>query len=135
PAWGRFRRNGRLVRLPHPGLQRRHLSCDQQPCSPRGRWRGIVRSVARGLRAVTGGDGDLPYEALDDRALTQRAATDIGAFGELYRRHVDAIHAFSWRRSGSRDVAEDVTAATFERALAAMHTFEWRNGGFAPWPY
>jgi RNA polymerase sigma-70 factor (ECF subfamily) len=82
---------------------------------------------------VSGGDGGLPYAGLDDRALTERAATDIGAFGELYRRHVEAIHAFAWRRSGSRDVAEDVTAATFERALASMGTFQWRNGGFAAW--
>ena len=89
--------------------------------------------MARGLRAVSGGDGDLPYEGLDDRALTERATTDTGAFGELYRRHVDAIHAFAWRRSGSRDVAEEITAATFERALAAMGTFHWRNGGFVAW--
>jgi RNA polymerase sigma-70 factor (ECF subfamily) len=46
---------------------------------------------------------------------------------------VDAVHAFAWRRSGSRDIAEDVTAATFERALAAMGTFQWRSGGFVAW--
>ena len=69
----------------------------------------------------------------DDRALAARAASDLDAFGELYRRHVAAIHAFAWRRSGSRDVAEDVTSSTFERALASIDRFEWRGGGFVAW--
>jgi RNA polymerase sigma-70 factor (ECF subfamily) len=93
--------------------------------------------VVRGLRALPGGDGDRPdvepHERLDDRALAERAAHDVDAFGELYRRHVNAIHAFAWRRSGSRDIAEDVTAATFERAWASMGAFRWRDGGFVAW--
>lgn len=93
--------------------------------------------MVRGLRALPGGDGDIPdvdpHQRLDDRALTERAAHDVEAFTELYRRHVDAIHAFAWRRSGSRDIAEDVTAATFERAWASMGQFRWRDGGFVAW--
>jgi RNA polymerase sigma-70 factor (ECF subfamily) len=30
-------------------------------------------------------------------------------------------------------VSEDVTAATFERALRSLDTFEWRGSGFAGW--
>ncbi|MCU1374913.1 MAG: polymerase ECF-type sigma factor [Actinomycetia bacterium] len=72
-------------------------------------------------------------EGLDDRALVAQAPDDPLAFAELYRRHVGAIHAFAWRRSGSRQVAEDVTSATFERALASIDRFEWKGGGFVAW--
>src|SRR5205085_11289022 len=72
-------------------------------------------------------------EGDDDRALAARAARDPAAFAELYRRHVATIHAFAWRRSGSRDVAEEVTSATFERALASIDRFEWKGGGFVAW--
>jgi RNA polymerase sigma-70 factor (ECF subfamily) len=96
--------------------------------------------VARGLRALPGGDGgDAPDDApplgrLDDRALAALAAErDTEAFAELYRRHVDAVHAFAWRRSGSRHLAEDVTAATFEKAWVGIGSFEWRGGGFVAW--
>jgi RNA polymerase sigma-70 factor (ECF subfamily) len=69
----------------------------------------------------------------DDRTLAARARTDPDAFAELYRRHVGAIHAFAWRRSGSRQLAEDVTSATFERALGSIDRFEWQGGGFVAW--
>jgi RNA polymerase sigma-70 factor (ECF subfamily) len=88
------------------------------------------------LRVATGGDGGDRSEVddLDDRALVQLAAErDVDAFTVLYRRHVDAIHAFAWRRGGSRQVAEDVTAATFEKAWVAIESFEWRGGGFVAW--
>src|SRR5690606_4618638 len=43
------------------------------------------------------------------------------------------IHAFAYRRSHSREVAEDVSAATFERAYRQLERFEWRGGGFGAW--
>jgi RNA polymerase sigma-70 factor (ECF subfamily) len=71
---------------------------------------------------------------MDDRALTSIAAQrDADAFAVLYRRHVAEVHAFAWRRSGSRHVAEDVTATTFERAWIAIEGFSWRGGGFIAW--
>ncbi len=84
---------------------------------------------ARPPQVAAGLDGE------DDRALVARARHDPDAFATLYRRHVERIHAFAWRRSGSRELAEDVTAATFERAWQRLDTFEWRGGGFTPWLY
>ena len=71
----------------------------------------------------------------DERELIQRAATDPDAFAELYRRHVDGIHRFALRRSGTREVAEDVTAVTFERALARIAGFRPGPNGIRPWLY
>lgn len=73
--------------------------------------------------------------ALDERELVEQARTDPNAFAELYRRHLHRIHAYAYRRSGSQEIAEDVTAATFERALRYLDSFQWRPGGFAPWLY
>ena len=69
----------------------------------------------------------------EQRALVEAARTDPTAFAQLYRAYVSRIHAFAYRRSGSREVAEDVTASTFERAWRSMEGFEWRGGGFEPW--
>jgi RNA polymerase sigma-70 factor (ECF subfamily) len=69
----------------------------------------------------------------DERALVERARTDNRAFAELYRRYVHRVHAFAYRRSGSAQVAEDVTSTTFERALRGLPTFQWRSGGFGAW--
>lgn len=69
----------------------------------------------------------------DEQALTERARTDRDAFAQLYRRHVNAVHAYAFRLSGSRELAEEATSATFERALRAIGSFEWRGGGIRPW--
>lgn len=85
-------------------------------------------------RVVERRTGAGPAGDADDRTLVDAArAGDRDAFAVLYRRHVGTIHAFAWRRLGSRDAAEEVTAATFERALAALPRFRWRGGGFEPW--
>jgi RNA polymerase sigma-70 factor, ECF subfamily len=75
----------------------------------------------------------VPDDGLDERALVGRAATDVDAFATLYRRYVGRVYAYIARRTGSRELAEDVTSATFERALRSLPQFEWRAGGVAPW--
>jgi RNA polymerase sigma-70 factor (ECF subfamily) len=72
-------------------------------------------------------------EPSDERHLVERARTDAEAFAELYRSHADRVYGFAWRRLGSREAAEDVTSATFERAWVALPGFRWRDGGFPAW--
>jgi RNA polymerase sigma-70 factor (ECF subfamily) len=86
-----------------------------------------------GAAAGIGADAGRPGDDLDDRALVERARSSSDDFAVLYRRHVDAIHRYAYRVSGSREVAEEVTSATFERAWRALPDFEWRGGGFEPW--
>jgi RNA polymerase sigma-70 factor (ECF subfamily) len=70
----------------------------------------------------------------DDRTLADRATRgEIEAFAQLYRRYVDRIHGFVYRRSGSPEIADEVTASTFERALRGMPAFRWQGGGFSSW--
>lgn len=70
-----------------------------------------------------------------ERDLAERARVDIDAFAELYRHYLPRIHAFAWRRTGDRQAAEDICAATFEAALKGIGGFRWRNGGFGAWLY
>ncbi|GAC1599685.1 MAG: hypothetical protein NVS3B21_26390 [Acidimicrobiales bacterium] len=67
--------------------------------------------------------------------MVEQAKTDPDAFAVLYRSYVGKIYGFAYKRSGSKDVAEDVTSATFERAWRALAAFEWKGGGFEPWLY
>lgn len=71
--------------------------------------------------------------SLDDTALVIRAQSDPAAFGALYRRYVDRIYAFAHRRTWTPEAAEDVTAATFERAYRNLERFDTTGSGFGPW--
>ena len=70
---------------------------------------------------------------LDERLLVEQARQDPHAFTLLYRTYVGRIHAFAYRRTGSYEDAEEITAAVFERAWRALPNFAWKGGGFEPW--
>lgn len=69
----------------------------------------------------------------DDGELVARARRDPSAFGALYRRYSGRIYAFAHRRTWTREAAEDVTAATFERAYRHLDRFDTSGAGFGPW--
>jgi RNA polymerase sigma-70 factor, ECF subfamily len=69
----------------------------------------------------------------DERALVERARVDRAAFAQIYRRYVNDVYAFTYRRGGSQEVAEEATSATFERALRSLDAYEWRDAGIKPW--
>lgn len=58
----------------------------------------------------------------DDAALVLAAQTDGRRFAPLYRRYVERIYRYCYRRLGSREAAEDATSVIFSRALAAIGT-------------
>lgn len=62
-------------------------------------------------------------EGQDDGALLRLARRDPAAFASFYRRHVHAIHAKLVRAVGDEQVALDLTAEVFARALARVHGF------------
>lgn len=77
--------------------------------------------------------GDLDEDKELERRLVQAARSDSEAFAQLYRHYLPKIHSYAYRRSRSREVAEDITAATFEKAYRQLERFEWKAGGFGPW--
>jgi RNA polymerase sigma-70 factor (ECF subfamily) len=70
-----------------------------------------------------------------ERDLVDRARADASAFGELYDYYLPRLYGFIFRRVGERSVAEDLTAATFERALGAVRRSDFRNESFGGWLY
>jgi RNA polymerase sigma-70 factor (ECF subfamily) len=70
-----------------------------------------------------------------ERALVARSRSDASAFGDLYDYYLPRVFGFVVRRVGDRAVAEDVTAATFERALAVIRRGDFRNESFGGWLY
>ena len=83
--------------------------------------------------AGTSRDTRLPAEF--ERDLVARSRTDMAAFGELYDFYLPRIYGYVQRRVGERSVAEDLTATTFERALAALRRGGFRNDSFGGWLY
>ncbi len=72
---------------------------------------------------------------IPESELIARAKADPTAFGELYRRHIDAIYSYAYHRVGNAADAEDLTARTFQRALASMPAYVDRGAPFAAWLY
>lgn len=69
----------------------------------------------------------------DDEAAALRARDDRAAFAELYVRHREAVLRYLRARCSSDDDALELTAVTFERALAAMPRYASRGGGVVAW--
>src|SRR5579884_2521947 len=68
-------------------------------------------------------DTDLAHEA----GLVARAAGEPEAFGRLYDLYVERVYRYVYRKLGSHEDAEDVTAQTFRKALEAIGQYEWRG--------
>ena len=82
-----------------------------------------------------GQSGGGPPRLDNEDQLVRDALRSPDAFATLYRHYLPAIHSFCYRRTGRRDIAEDLTAATFERALRNLPSFRPRGGGFGAWLY
>lgn len=82
------------------------------------------------IRAVD----DVVRQEVDDETLAARAAEDFEAFAELYRRYECVVFRVVRARTPSDDVAEDITAHVFFKAL--INADEWRGeGSYRSWLY
>jgi RNA polymerase sigma-70 factor (ECF subfamily) len=67
-----------------------------------------------------------------DAELMQAAASDAGAFGELYRRHASTV--YGWFRRRLEWAASDLTAETFAQAWLSRRSFrDEADGSALPW--
>ena len=70
-----------------------------------------------------------------ERQLVAGARGHAAAFAELYDIYLPRIYGFIYRRVLDRSTAEDLTAATFHRALEAVRSDRFRNDSFGGWLY
>src|SRR6266446_6007343 len=68
-----------------------------------------------------------------ERRLIEAAQSDPARFGEVYEHYFALVYAYVTRRVRNRDVAEDLTAEVFRKALASLPRFKWRGAPFAAW--
>ena len=70
-----------------------------------------------------------------ERDLVEAAQKDPSRFADLYEQNFERVYAFTARRVGNREMAEDLTSEVFQQALANLNKFEWRGVPFAAWLY
>jgi RNA polymerase sigma-70 factor, ECF subfamily len=71
----------------------------------------------------------------DEQSLIENARRDPRAFAELYDRYVKAVFCFALRRTSDRALAEDITSATFEKALRHLRRYGWKGSSYLAWLY
>jgi RNA polymerase sigma-70 factor (ECF subfamily) len=75
-------------------------------------------------------------EELSDAALWLRGRDgDQGAVGELFRRHAPAVFVFLVRRTGDRELAEDLTSTVFLEAWRKRREIRLNGESALPWLY
>ncbi|MBV9101613.1 MAG: sigma-70 family RNA polymerase sigma factor [Candidatus Dormibacteraeota bacterium] len=74
-------------------------------------------------------------ELEEERQEILAAQRDRAAFAVLYERYVDQIHAYVYMLTKDKEQAEDVTAATFAKALEELPRFQWRGVPYSAWLY
>jgi RNA polymerase sigma-70 factor, ECF subfamily len=104
-----------------------------------GRSRVIPVSANEGTRgvmeAIPGFAGDSAGESATDadEHIALRARSDTDAFGELYRRHRESVFRYLRARCHNDDLAVELTAVTFEKALRSIHRYRTMGGGVLAW--
>ncbi len=85
-------------------------------------------------------DSSIPKELIlhsnDERDLIARAKRgDTAAISDLYNRHVGPVYRYLLYRVNDPDVAEDITADVFTRALESLSHYDERGVPFSAWLY
>lgn len=71
----------------------------------------------------------------DELVLIAQAKENPEAFARLYDRYVDRIYAYACRETHDPALAQDVTSATFEKALRHIGQYRWQGTPFGAWLY
>ena len=61
------------------------------------------------------------------------ASGDPDAFGRIYDQYTDTVFRFVYYRVGNRQLAEDLTADTWLRALKRINGFTWQGRDLGAW--
>jgi RNA polymerase sigma-70 factor (ECF subfamily) len=84
---------------------------------------------------MVAGSGPLEDPAALKRLVDRALHGDADAWATLYARLRPRLFAFSMRRLGNREDAEDAVAETMMRAVRSAGQFRWRGAGFDAWVF
>lgn len=74
-------------------------------------------------------------EIEEEKELIRRASEDPAVFTALYEEYYSQIFGYILKRTASVELAQDLTAETFFKALRKLWQFRWRNVPFSAWLY
>lgn len=69
----------------------------------------------------------------DEQLLLEKARADPAYFGPLYDAYYPKIFGYVFRRTADYDLARDITADAFLKAVLKLPGFEWRGVSVAAW--
>ena len=94
----------------------------------------VEAAISTGVRVMGAEERPDPAAeaSADDRQLVAAARADPQAFALLYRRYVHDLYRYLYHRVGNQQVAEDLTASTFGKALAGIGRYH-EQGSFPAW--
>jgi RNA polymerase sigma-70 factor (ECF subfamily) len=70
-----------------------------------------------------------------ERNLVERAKSSPEAFGEIFDMYYERILAYALKRTADPDVAADIAAEVFAKALKNIGWFTWRGIPLSAWLY
>ncbi|MDZ7332279.1 MAG: RNA polymerase sigma factor [candidate division KSB1 bacterium] len=70
-----------------------------------------------------------------ERLLVERAKQNSADFEHLFNKFFDKIFNYALRRTGDPYLADDITSATFMKALEQIENFNWRGISISAWLY
>lgn len=74
-------------------------------------------------------------ELSEEKQIIELARHSPEAFGELFDFYYPKILGYVIKRTGDIDIAKDIVAETFCKALKNLWQFKWRNISFSAWLY
>jgi RNA polymerase sigma-70 factor (ECF subfamily) len=73
-------------------------------------------------------------EPLDEQSCIESAKRDPAEFAPLYERYAVPVYRYCYRRTGDEDLANDLTARIFVRAIEKLHQYRPMPGAtFRSW--
>ena len=77
-----------------------------------------------------------PTDVLENEVeLVELAKKDDAAFETLYNHYFPKIYGYVYKRTGNKEVAEDIVSATFLRVFTNLHKYTHKGHSFGSWVY
>ena len=75
----------------------------------------------------------MPVTLADEQQLLEKARLDPVHFGPLYDAYYPRIFGYVYRRTADYDLARDIAADTFLKAVIKLPRFQWRGVSVSAW--
>lgn len=69
----------------------------------------------------------------NEKLLIKKAKKDPKYFAEIYNDYKPQIFSYILKKVNKRDIAQDLTSITFEKALKKLDYFQWEGVSFGSW--